>query len=79
MCPSVSETVCGPDAFMTQMTRRSLRNSGRWASFTNRAWKHDVQVMIEGPGHVPMQLIRENMDAEFETASRRPFIHWGRS
>jgi phosphomethylpyrimidine synthase len=30
---------------------------------TQIAWKHDVQVMIEGPGHVPMQLIKENMDA----------------
>ncbi|HCS43698.1 MAG TPA: hypothetical protein DIW52_12845, partial [Pseudomonas sp.] len=29
---------------------------------TKIAWKHDVQCMIEGPGHVPMQLIKENMD-----------------
>ena len=32
---------------------------------TQIAWKHDVQVMIEGPGHVPMQLIKENMDKQF--------------
>src|SRR5437870_12323911 len=31
---------------------------------TEVAWKHDVQVMIEGPGHVPMQQIKENMDRE---------------
>src|SRR3546814_2321150 len=31
---------------------------------TQVAWKHDVQTMIEGPGHVPMQLIKENMDKQ---------------
>ncbi|HXK56338.1 MAG TPA: phosphomethylpyrimidine synthase ThiC, partial [Gammaproteobacteria bacterium] len=33
---------------------------------TKRAWEHDVQVMIEGPGHVPMQMIKENMDKELQ-------------
>src|SRR5213075_2477394 len=33
---------------------------------TQRAWEHDVEVMIEGPGHVPLQLIRENMEKELE-------------
>ena len=33
---------------------------------TRKAWKNDVQVMIEGPGHVPMQLIKENMDKQLE-------------
>ena len=33
---------------------------------TQVAWKHDVQVMIEGPGHVPMQLIKENMDLQLD-------------
>ncbi|MCP5775836.1 phosphomethylpyrimidine synthase ThiC, partial [Klebsiella pneumoniae] len=33
---------------------------------THRAWEHDVQVMIEGPGHVPMHMIKENMDLQLE-------------
>jgi hypothetical protein len=44
---------------------------------TNRAWKHDVQVMIEGPGHVPMQLIRENVDAELRDCLEAPFYTLG--
>ncbi len=41
------------------------------------AWKHDVQVMIEGPGHVPMQLIKENMTAELESCHEAPFYTLG--
>jgi phosphomethylpyrimidine synthase len=41
------------------------------------AWKHDVQVMIEGPGHVPMQLIKENMDIQLESCSEAPFYTLG--
>lgn len=41
------------------------------------AWKHDVQVMIEGPGHVPMQLIKENMDKELEWCHEAPFYTLG--
>ncbi|MEJ5210655.1 MAG: phosphomethylpyrimidine synthase ThiC [Burkholderiales bacterium] len=44
---------------------------------TQIAWKHDVQVMIEGPGHVPMQLIRENMEKELEWCSEAPFYTLG--
>jgi phosphomethylpyrimidine synthase len=44
---------------------------------TKRAWKQDVQVMIEGPGHVPMQLIRENMDAELRDCFEAPFYTLG--
>ena len=44
---------------------------------TNRAWKHDVQVMIEGPGHIPMQLIRENVDAELRDCFEAPFYTLG--
>src|SRR5215469_3924379 len=40
---------------------------------TRLAWKHDCQVMIEGPGHVPMQLIKENMDLELEHCHEAPF------
>jgi phosphomethylpyrimidine synthase len=44
---------------------------------TARAWKHDVQVMIEGPGHVPMQRVRENMDKELEKCFEAPFYTLG--
>ncbi|WP_251978898.1 phosphomethylpyrimidine synthase ThiC [Salinicola avicenniae] len=44
---------------------------------TQIAWKHDVQVMIEGPGHVPMQLIKENMDKQLECCDEAPFYTLG--
>ena len=44
---------------------------------TTVAWKHDVQVMIEGPGHVPMQLIKENMDLQLEQCHEAPFYTLG--
>ncbi|HWA13800.1 MAG TPA: phosphomethylpyrimidine synthase ThiC [Burkholderiales bacterium] len=44
---------------------------------TQVAWKHDVQVMIEGPGHVPMHLIRENMDLQLELCHEAPFYTLG--
>ncbi len=44
---------------------------------TQVAWKHDVQVMIEGPGHVPMHLIKENMDLQLEQCGEAPFYTLG--
>ena len=44
---------------------------------TKIAWEYDVQVMIEGPGHVPMQLIKENMDKELEQCHEAPFYTLG--
>ena len=44
---------------------------------TQIAWKHDVQVMIEGPGHVPMQLIKENMDLQLDWCKEAPFYTLG--
>lgn len=44
---------------------------------TKIAWKHDVQTMIEGPGHVPMQLIKENMDKQLEECFEAPFYTLG--
>ena len=44
---------------------------------TDIAWKHDVQVMIEGPGHVPMQLIKENMELELKYCREAPFYTLG--
>ena len=42
---------------------------------TQIAWKHDVQVMIEGPGHVPMHLIKENMEKQLERLRRSAVLH----
>ncbi len=44
---------------------------------TKIAWKHDVQVMIEGPGHVPMHMIKENMDLELKDCFEAPFYTLG--
>jgi phosphomethylpyrimidine synthase len=44
---------------------------------TQIAWKHDVQVIIEGPGHVPMHLIKENMDLQLEQCHEAPFYTLG--
>ena len=44
---------------------------------TKIAWKHDVQVMIEGPGHVPMHLIKENVDRQVEVCQGAPFYTLG--
>jgi len=44
---------------------------------TKRAWEQDVQVMIEGPGHVPMHKIKENMDKQLEVCGEAPFYTLG--
>ena len=44
---------------------------------TKQAWEHDVQVMIEGPGHVPMNLIQENMDKQLSLCHEAPFYTLG--
>ena len=44
---------------------------------TKIAWKHDIQVMIEGPGHVPMHMIKENMEKQLEVCDEAPFYTLG--
>ena len=44
---------------------------------TKIAWEHDVQVMIEGPGHVPMHMIKENMDKQLQACFEAPFYTLG--
>lgn len=51
-----------------------LRTQGE---LTRIAWEHDVQVMSEGPGHIPMHLIRENMDRQLEWCGEAPFYTLG--
>ncbi|HEU5084762.1 MAG TPA: phosphomethylpyrimidine synthase ThiC, partial [Acidimicrobiales bacterium] len=51
-----------------------LRTLGQ---LTEVAWRHDVQVMIEGPGHVPMHKIKENVDLQLEVCHEAPFYTLG--
>jgi len=51
-----------------------LKELGR---LTQIAWKHDVQTIIEGPGHVPMHMIKENMDKQLEWCHEAPFYTLG--
>ena len=44
---------------------------------TKLAWKHDVQTMIEGPGHVPMHMVKENMEKQLEVCDEAPFYTLG--
>lgn len=44
---------------------------------TKIAWKHDVQVMVEGPGHVPMHMIKENMEKQLRDCGEAPFYTLG--
>ncbi len=47
------------------------------AELTQRAWEHDVQVMVEGPGHVPLHLVRENVERQQELCKGAPFYTLG--
>ncbi|WP_328532106.1 phosphomethylpyrimidine synthase ThiC [Nocardioides sp. NBC_00368] len=47
------------------------------AELTTRAWEHDVQVMVEGPGHVPLNLVKENVDLQQEWCHGAPFYTLG--
>ncbi len=50
---------------------------GTLGELTGQAWRHDVQVMIEGPGHVPMHMIRENVERELADCREAPFYTLG--
>ena len=54
-----------------------LAELGTLGELTKVAWEHDCQVMIEGPGHVPMQLIKENMELELRDCHEAPFYTLG--
>ncbi len=51
-----------------------LKELGR---LTKIAWKHDIQTLIEGPGHVPMHMVKENMDKQLEWCDEAPFYTLG--
>ena len=74
-CRSRWATACGRARSTTRTTRRSSRSSARSGELTKIAWEHDCQVMIEGPGHVPMQLIKENMELRAPRLPRGAVLH----
>ena len=59
---------------LMQLSLLSLKTLG---DLTRRAWKHDVQVMVEGPGHVPLDQIEMNVKKQMEECSEAPFYVLG--
>ena len=74
-CRSRSATACGPARSPTPTTRRSSPSSKTQGELTKIAWEYDVQVMNEGPGHVPMHLIKENMEKQLDVVRRGAVLH----
>jgi phosphomethylpyrimidine synthase len=66
-----------PGSIADANDRAQLAELQTIGELTQKAWKHDCQVMIEGPGHVPMHLIRENMELELEHCHEAPFYTLG--
>ena len=62
---------------LTPTTKRRWASSTTLGELTQVAWKHDVQVMIEGPGHVPMHMIKDNMDEQLRLCGEAPFYTLG--
>lgn len=66
-----------PGSIMDANDRAQFAELETLGELTQIAWKHDVQVMIEGPGHVPMHMIKENMDKQLEVCGEAPFYTLG--
>ena len=66
-----------PGSLMDANDRAQFAELETLGELTKIAWRHDVQVMIEGPGHVPMQMIRENVDKELSECLEAPFYTLG--
>ena len=64
-------TGCGPGRLPDANDEAQFAELQTQGELTRIAWEHDVQVMNEGPGHVPMHLIRENMEKQLEGAAKR--------
>ena len=74
---SASATVCGPARLPTPTTRRNSPNSRCRANSPSAPGPNGVQVMNEGPGHIPMHLIEENMHKQLEWCHEAPFYTLG--
>ncbi len=66
-----------PGSIADANDRPQLAELETLGELTEVAWKHDVQVMIEGPGHVPMHKIKENVDLQLEKCHEAPFYTLG--
>ncbi|MGH1399542.1 MAG: phosphomethylpyrimidine synthase ThiC [Alphaproteobacteria bacterium] len=66
-----------PGAILDANDRAQFAELKTLGELTKIAWEHDVQVMIEGPGHVPMHMIRENMTKQLEECHEAPFYTLG--
>ncbi len=66
-----------PGAVADANDEAQFRELETLGELTKIAWQHDVQVMIEGPGHVPMQMIKENMDKQLDDCFEAPFYTLG--
>ncbi|MCC6598082.1 MAG: phosphomethylpyrimidine synthase ThiC [Alphaproteobacteria bacterium] len=66
-----------PGAIKDANDRAQFAELKTLGELTQIAWKHDVQTMIEGPGHVPMHLIKENMDKQLKECYEAPFYTLG--
>ena len=74
---SRSATACGRARSPTPTTRRSSPSSTPWASSPRSPGDHDCQVMVEGPGHVPMHLVKENVDRQQRDLQGGAVLHPG--
>ena len=72
-----SATVCARGRSRMQMMRHNFAELDTLGELTKIAWEMDCQTMIEGPGHVPMHLIKENMDKQLEVCDEAPFYTLG--
>ncbi len=66
-----------PGAIADANDRAQFAELETLGELTDIAWEHDCQVMIEGPGHVPMHMIKENMDKQLEVCKESPFYTLG--
>ena len=75
--PSPSATGCGPGSIADANDEAQFAELRTLGELTKVAWEHGVQVMIEGPGHVPMHKIKENVDLQQEWCHEAPFYTLG--
>ena len=78
-CRSRSATDCGPGSIADANDEAQFAELRTLGELTEIAWEHDIQTMIEGPGHVPMHKIKENVDLQMEVCHEAPFYTLGPS
>ena len=76
-CRSLSATACAPARIADANDEAQFAELETLGELTKIAWESDCQVMIEGPGHVPMHLIKENVDRQLEICHEAPFYTLG--